>query len=124
MIRAFEWHLPLTLPIRVDQIALFKKTKYSEVETRAFYYAAGFITPEVSFSTDSNRQWNNYLAAISDLLARPHAPGLIFMGGLVSRLVQALAPKEFFKGLLYDPSAQITCHNKGCTNPDDTAITQ
>ena len=46
------------------------------------------------------------------------------MGGLVSRLVQALAPKEFFEGLLYGPSVQITCHNKGCTNPDNTAIAQ
>ena len=59
LIHAFEWHLPLTLLIRVNQIALFKKTKYSEVETQAFYYAAGFVTPEVSFSTDGNQQWNN-----------------------------------------------------------------
>ena len=112
LICAFERHLPLTLPICVNQITLFKKMKYSEVETWAFYYATGFIMPEVSFSTDSNQQWNNYLATILDLLAWPHAWGLIFMWGLVSHLVQALAPKEFSKGLLYGPSAQIICHNK------------
>ena len=39
-------------------------------------------------------------------------------GGLVSRLVQALAPKESFNGLLYGPSAQVTQYNKGFTNPE------
>ena len=31
--------------------------------------------------------------------------------------MQALALREFFDGLLYGPSAQVTQHNKGFTNP-------
>ena len=42
---------------------------------------------------------------------------LVFKGELVSQLVQALALREFFDGLLYGPSAQVTQHNKGFTDP-------
>lgn len=123
LIRAFERHLPLALPIRAGQAFLFKKEKYSETEIRAaLYYTAGFITSRVLYSADGFQLWNNYLAATADLLSRPHARGLIFKGGLVSRLVKALAPKGFFDGLLYGPSAQVTRYNKGHTNPDDNTV--
>ena len=117
LLHAFERHLPLALPVRIDQAFMFKKAKYSEMEMRSFYYSPGFITPSIPYSSDGYQLWNNYLAAVADLLARPHACTLVFKGGLVSRLVQALAPREFFDGLLYGPSAQVTWHNKGFTDP-------
>ena len=53
-----------------------------------------------------------------DLLSRPHARALIFRGGLVSHLVKAITPKDYFDGVLYGPSSQVTQHNKGATDPD------
>ena len=118
VLHAFERHLPMVLPVRLDQAIIFKKVNYSEMEMRAFYYTPGFITPPITYNADERQLWNNYLAAVADLLARPHARALVFRGGLVSRLVQALAPKQFFDGLLYGPSAQVTRYNKGFTDPE------
>ena len=122
LIRAFERHLPISLPIQTDQASLFTKTNYSEIETRTFYYSPGFRTPVILFDPDGRQLWNNYRVAVADLLLRPHARALVFKGGLISRLVKALAPKEFFDGLLYGPSAQVTRHNKGLTNAEDGTV--
>ena len=118
LLRAFERHLPISIPIRSDHAFLFKKDTYSEMEKRAFYYTPGFITATIPYNSDGRQLWNNYLAAVMDLLARPHARALIFRGGLVSRLVKAIAPKDYFDGVLYGPSSQVTQHNKGATDPD------
>ena len=76
LLHAFERHLPLALPVRIDQAFMFKKAKYSEMEMHSFYYSPGFITPSIPYSSDSYQLWNNYLAAAADLLARPRAPSV------------------------------------------------
>ena len=88
------------------------------MEMCSIYYTPGFITPSIHYNADECQLWNNYLVAVVDLLAWPHACALMFRGGLISWLVQALAPKEFFNGLLYGYSAQVTQYNKGFTNPE------
>ena len=117
LLHTFECHFPLALPVHIDQAFMFKKAKYSEMEMCSFYNSPGFITPSIPYSSDSYQLWNNYLVAVADLLAQPHARALVFKGGLISQLVQALSLREFFDGLLYGPSAQVTQHNKGFTNP-------
>ena len=108
LLQAFERHLPISIPICSDHAFLFKKDTYSEMEKRAFYYTPGFITATILYNSDGWQLWNNYLAAVMDLLARPHARALIFRGGLVSRLVKAIAPKDYFDGVLYGPLSQVT----------------
>ena len=77
-------HLPMVLPVRLDQAIIFKKVNYSKMEMCAFYYTPGFITPPITYNADEQQLWNNYLVAVADLLAQPHVHALVFKGGLVS----------------------------------------
>ena len=88
VLHVFECHLPMVLPVHLDQAIIFKKVNYLEMEMCAFYYTPGFITPPITYNADEWQLWNNYLVVVVDLLAC-----IGVQGGLVSRLVQALVPK-------------------------------
>ena len=122
MQRALERHVPFGLSVRSDDAFLFRKEMYTDAESISLYYSPGFVTPYIAHSTDGFQLWNSYVLSVTNLLSRPHARALAFQGGLVSRLVQEFAPKSFYDGLAYGPSAQITRYGKGHTDPDRQTV--
>lgn len=121
--RALIRHVPLGLPVHMDDDALFRKSHYSMSEQEARFYTPDYEPVLIPYTDDASKLWSLYKTSVAQLLERPHARALVFHGGLASRLVMALAPKIFYEVVLAGPSAQVTWHRKGYTDPRARTVT-
>ena len=103
---AIQRGIPFDIAVKRHDVPQFG---HSISPQRPLCYTPGFQDRSLVWTNDSAKYCDDWLQAIVEILARPHARVMLFRGGLLWRIAREYGPAHLYSSALEGPSVGATC---------------